>query len=244
MNQLQPIEHNNQRILTTQQLAEAYGTDANNINVNFHNNKDRYTPGKHYYALEGEELKQFLSLHLKNLQVQNVSKIRTLYLWTEKGAWLHAKSLNTDRAWEAYEMLVDDYYRIKEQPQPATALPPAPDFDVNFTLHCRSVDDLRRVEKAIAHIKKAQALITGDDVPQIRIIAEDEIRPSRTIEEEVARHLARLAERGMYPSTAELKTYMPNYKKAAIAAALETLVGAGLVEPRQTNRTTRYLLAK
>ena len=31
---------------------------------------------------------------------------------TEKGAWLHAKSLNTDQAWEAYESLVDDYYRL------------------------------------------------------------------------------------------------------------------------------------
>ncbi len=27
---------------------------------------------------------------------------------------MHAKSLNTDKAWEAYEMLVDDYYNIKQ----------------------------------------------------------------------------------------------------------------------------------
>ena len=30
-----------------------------------------------------------------------------LYLWTEKGALLHAKSLNTDKAWEVYDYLVD-----------------------------------------------------------------------------------------------------------------------------------------
>lgn len=36
------------------------------------------------------------------------------YLWTEKGALLHAKSLNTDKAWEAYEYLVDFYRACQE----------------------------------------------------------------------------------------------------------------------------------
>lgn len=35
----------------------------------------------------------------------------------KKGALLHAKSLNTDKAWEVYEYLVDFYFRAKEQPQ-------------------------------------------------------------------------------------------------------------------------------
>ncbi|WP_207642469.1 hypothetical protein [Desulfosporosinus sp. I2] len=34
---------------------------------------------------------------------------------TITGAWLHAKSLNTDRAWKAYETLVDDYYRVMDE---------------------------------------------------------------------------------------------------------------------------------
>jgi hypothetical protein len=116
MNQLQPIVQNGQRVLTTAQLAEAYGTDTKHISNNFSNNKERYKIGKHYFLLQGEELKQFLQS--ENLGVQNSSKIRALYLWTEKGAWLHAKSLNTDHAWDAYEMLVDEYYRIKENVVP------------------------------------------------------------------------------------------------------------------------------
>lgn len=39
---------------------------------------------------------------------------KSLYLWTEKGALLHAKSLNTDKAWEVYDYLVDFYFRAKE----------------------------------------------------------------------------------------------------------------------------------
>ena len=41
MNQLQVIEHEGIRVLTTQQLAEVYETDANNINQNFKRNKEK-----------------------------------------------------------------------------------------------------------------------------------------------------------------------------------------------------------
>ena len=40
---------------------------------------------------------------------KNLNKI---YLWTESGALLHAKSLNTDKAWEVYDRLVETYFRI------------------------------------------------------------------------------------------------------------------------------------
>ncbi|BFH14546.1 hypothetical protein J6TS7_44470 [Paenibacillus dendritiformis] len=110
MNKLQIIKHNSQRVLTTSKLAEAYGTDSRRISENFNRNKDRYVEGKHYFGLEGEEKREFLD----RTQIEDGSKnAAVLYLWTEKGAWMHAKSLNTDQAWEAYEMLVDDYYSIK-----------------------------------------------------------------------------------------------------------------------------------
>lgn len=116
---LQPIEHNNQRILTTRQLAEFYEADEKLIQRNFQRNQERYTEGKHFYRLEGEILRQFIEVCGRQIDVyneQNLSKIRVLYLWTEKGALQHAKSLNTDRAWSVYEELVDTYYRLKELP--------------------------------------------------------------------------------------------------------------------------------
>ena len=51
-----------------------------------------------------------------------------MYFWTEKGAFLHAKSLNTDKAWELYDKLVDCYFRkavapsLAEQAKIALAL--------------------------------------------------------------------------------------------------------------------------
>ena len=106
MNELQITEYKNIRVLTTQQIAEAYGSDTRVISNNFNRNKDRYVEGKHYICLEGDELKDFKTNH----QFDESSRINKLYLWTEKGAFLHAKSLNTDMAWEVYDRLVDNYF--------------------------------------------------------------------------------------------------------------------------------------
>lgn len=110
MENLRVTEYRCQRVLTTQQIAEAYGTETDSITKNFNRNKDRYIAGKHYICLEGEELKNFKT----NGQIDLSSKINKLYLWTEKGAFLHAKSLNTDKAWEVYDRLVDEYFSKKE----------------------------------------------------------------------------------------------------------------------------------
>lgn len=107
LRELQIIEYSDMRVLTTQQIAEAYGTDAQVITNNFNRNKDRYVEGKHYICLTGEELKEFKTTHQNDL---SSSRINQLYLWTKKGAFLHAKSLNTDIAWEVYDRLVDSYF--------------------------------------------------------------------------------------------------------------------------------------
>ena len=108
MNELQITEYKNIRVLTTQQIAEAYGTDNKTISYNFNHNKDRYIDGKHFICLMGEELRAFREIH------DLPSNLNKIYLWTEKGAFLHAKSLNTDTAWEVYDRLVDSYFDKKK----------------------------------------------------------------------------------------------------------------------------------
>jgi hypothetical protein len=117
MNQLKVIEQNNQRVLTTAQLAESYGASSEKVSYNFNYNKSRYTEGKHFIAITGDEKREFVNRH----EIQDGAKnAKTLYLWTEKGAWLHAKSLNTDEAWDAYEKLVDEYYKLAEEKKSMT----------------------------------------------------------------------------------------------------------------------------
>ncbi len=112
MDQLVPIEREGQRVLLTSQLAESYETTPEVISNNFNRNKTRYEVGKHYFLLEGDELREFKST---NHQFDDSwVRVNKLYLWTERGALLHAKSLNTDRAWEVYDRLVETYFRAVE----------------------------------------------------------------------------------------------------------------------------------
>ena len=116
----QIIELKGIRVLTTKQLAEEYGATVQKLKQNFSNNRERFIEGKHYISFTGDELKNF-----KN-QVEKIdlvgSRTSHLYLWTEKGALLHAKSLNTDKAWEVYDYLVDFYFRAKET-EPVQEIP-------------------------------------------------------------------------------------------------------------------------
>lgn len=118
MHELSVVEHQDMRVLTTAQLADAFDTNTKIVTRNFQRNQDRYIPNEHYFSLSGEDLKAFKASRQNDDSLKYVS---VLYLWTEKGAWLHAKSLNSDRAWEAFNMLVENYYsltsRLIEQQQ-------------------------------------------------------------------------------------------------------------------------------
>ena len=115
-NQLVPIEINNQRILTTQQLAAVYGASEQQVQHNFNNHKDNFVEGKHYYRVSGEEFRDFQN-HFDNIEVVlGISKhAPQLYLWTERGANRHCKILDTDKAWEQFDNLEETYFRVKEQ---------------------------------------------------------------------------------------------------------------------------------
>lgn len=112
LKELQVIEIKGQRVLTSRQIAEAYETDVTTLKNNFSYNKARFTVGKHYIPLQGAELKEFKARYEIHT---NLKYAHILYLWTEKGALLHAKSLNTDKAWEVYDYLVDFYFRAQEK---------------------------------------------------------------------------------------------------------------------------------
>ncbi|KAF3715404.1 hypothetical protein FM737_002215 [Escherichia marmotae] len=45
---LSPITHNQIPVITTELLAQLYGTEILNIQVNFTRNKERFVEGKHF----------------------------------------------------------------------------------------------------------------------------------------------------------------------------------------------------
>ncbi|WP_019543907.1 phage antirepressor KilAC domain-containing protein [Selenomonas bovis] len=116
MSNLIPVEYRAERVLTTEQLAQAYECGTDNIKRNFSNNKEHFEEGKHFFKLEGDELKD---LRGKNIHLQISPKTRCLYLWTRRGASRHSKMLGTDRAWEMFDALEENYFN----PRPKALTP-------------------------------------------------------------------------------------------------------------------------
>lgn len=159
MSNLIPVEFKNQRIITTKDLAEAYGATEKNIQDNYLNNKDRFIHGKDYFKLEGQSLKEF-----KNSLPDNIGEplkyAPSLTLWTEKGAARHAKILDTDEAWEVYEQLEETYFKVKEQSVLLNQLSPELQlFNSLFKALANNEIEQKRLAQEIAVTKEEVAAV-------------------------------------------------------------------------------------
>lgn len=140
------IIHQNTPVITTELLARLYGTEVNNIKVNFTRNADRFVEGKHFYKAVGDDLKN-LRVTLSNSQNPVSPKTRSLILWTERGAARHAKMLETDQAWEVFEKLEDCYFSQKH-PVPTRQVEAVVDMlniDLLIKIRDGNVKDIRQV---------------------------------------------------------------------------------------------------
>ena len=118
LDNLTRIEYKGQPVLTTAQLAAALSTPdkvvtAQNLIYNFKYNASRYVEGKHYFKLEGEELITFKNIIGNSNDVVSPRSAR-LMLWTRRGVARHCKSVNTNIAWDVYEVLEDTYFNVEQ----------------------------------------------------------------------------------------------------------------------------------
>jgi len=104
---LPPVAWKEVPVVTTELLAKVYGTDSKHIQNNYSRNTTRFEEGKHFFKLSGSDLAD-LRTSLRGSQIS--AKVRSLILWTERGAARHAKMLETEQAWEVYEKLEDCYF--------------------------------------------------------------------------------------------------------------------------------------
>ena len=81
MKDLQVFEHSGIRVMTTEQLADAYGCDPQHIKQNF-NNKERFTEGTHYFRLEGADLKG-VKRQVEKFDLPVSKFASAIYLWTK-----------------------------------------------------------------------------------------------------------------------------------------------------------------
>lgn len=113
MDKLIPVKFNDEVVITTKTLAEVYECEPKQIKQNYNNNKNKFEEGKHYFKLEGEELKKFKEYDkVENFDLVE-KRAKCLYLWTKRGASRHCKMLGTDKAWEMFDTLEENYFNPK-----------------------------------------------------------------------------------------------------------------------------------
>lgn len=138
---IQIVEYKKERVLTTDQLAQAYECDKQQVMQNFNNNKDRFEEGKHYFRLEGEELKAFKNC-FENIEVVGIGKRAPFaYLWTRRGASRHCKMLGTDKAWEMFDALEENYFNPQQKPM------------TQLDILKQNIEILQEQERRLAHVE-------------------------------------------------------------------------------------------
>ena len=159
MNELMVLEHNSIRVMTTEQIAEAYGCAPKQIQQNFNNNRVRFIAGKHFFVLEGQDLQTF-RLQVENIELQISPKTRHLYLWTERGAARHSKMLGTERAWDVFEQLEESYFKVAKNMTPE-----------EFLLYSaqRMVEQAKAIKAANARIDKVDERLLEVESKQMTI---------------------------------------------------------------------------
>lgn len=111
-----PLIYNNETTITTKLLSKLYQCDEQQILQNFNNNKDKFKENIHYIKLEGSNLKDFKN-YFEDFETVIGYGLRTskLYLWTKRGASRHSKMLGTDKAWDMFDLLEENYFNPKIQ---------------------------------------------------------------------------------------------------------------------------------
>ena len=159
MNELTVLEHNDIRVMTTEQLAEAYGCKVIHIQQNFKNNRERFVEGKHYFKLEGADLKAFKD-SLENIESVVGSRAPSLILWTKQGAARHSKMLGTEQAWDVFDELEESYFNPMRNMTPE-----------EFLLYSaqRMVEQAKAIKAANARIDKVDERLLEVESKQMTI---------------------------------------------------------------------------
>ena len=159
MNELTVLEHNSIRVMTTEQLAEAYGCKVIHIQQNFKNNRERFVEGKHYFKLEGADLKAFKD-SLENIESVVGSRAPSLILWTKRGAARHSKMLGTERAWDVFDELEESYFNPMKNMTPEEFL---------LCSAQRMVEQAKAIKAANARIDKVDERLLEVESKQMTI---------------------------------------------------------------------------
>lgn len=232
VNTLQPILHNQIPVITTELLAQLYGTERQRLTNNFNRNKERFIEGKHFFRIEGKELRELKNKNSLRVPVRVVNKpslrglqippkVRSLILWTERGAARHAKMLETNQAWDVFERLEDCYFSQNAQTAATVTVSPSNAREVVDTLNAKPMYYVKvcNNEPLTTSADVAQAFSTTNNSI---VMAIDALRIPRTA---AARHFFK-EQRLLEGSDREITIY--RMTKDGFTLLMESIDGPGV----------------
>ena len=155
---LVPVDFANQRVLLSAQVAQVFECDLDRIRDNFHSHKEQFEEGVHYFKVTGDALR-LLKRQVAINDAAHTPLIHkfasAIYLWTEQGAMLHCKLVDTDAAWKMLKDLITFYFAHRDDTpvQQALEFTKADDdipFNKRFSIHARNAEarDFKAFKKA------------------------------------------------------------------------------------------------
>lgn len=104
------VEYNNQRVLSSSEIAKAHNLENRNVKENFNNNKKYLIENEDYFILTKVDYE--LTYNEKLPKYYNA--IKEIILFTEQGYLMIARTFTGDLAWRVQRELVTNYFKMKE----------------------------------------------------------------------------------------------------------------------------------
>jgi len=102
------IEWKNQLVITTAEIAKYHELDVKVINQKFRRNKENFILDKDYYIVNTEYLRSH-----GVTTISNMDRSDETFLFTESGYLRFVKTINDEKAWKAYNVLIESYFLVK-----------------------------------------------------------------------------------------------------------------------------------
>lgn len=109
-------EWNNQRVVTSWDIAELHEREVREINQQFTRNKDKFELGKDYFLVNKNKISES-RIVIQDFIPNNIKKI---VLYTERGYLKLTKTFTDELSWRIQDMLADSYFALKRIAKEAT----------------------------------------------------------------------------------------------------------------------------
>lgn len=151
---------NDKKAMLVKDIAEIHEADVRTINQSINRNIKRFKAGVDIIDLKSVITPSDSEQFGFTLNQWNPSK--NIYILSERGYSKLLKILEDDKAWEIYDLLVDEYFELRNGKQTALPTDPMDIFKLTFEAQEQTNERVTEVEKEVEDLKNNQKIGADD----------------------------------------------------------------------------------